>query len=104
MDDDGCTLPITTIQQSIGEIRDGICQDAPDCSDSIVDPVACDFTPWAKARCPVTCQVCTELGIRNDGDDDKVMKCSTLCYRNILSYFKSSFSDITIHFMIPDVL
>ena len=58
LDDEGCTLPVTSMQQTNGDSAGSVCNDAPDCAESIVDPVACDFTPWARDRCPVTCKVC----------------------------------------------
>ena len=57
--------------QESNSISQTTCIDAPDCAESIVDPVACDFTPWASDRCPVTCQVCTESRF---GEDDQVIK------------------------------
>ena len=46
------------------------CVDAPDCAETgIIDPVACDFTPWAYDRCPATCEQCT-LSSRSDNDQE----------------------------------
>ena len=42
------------------------CVDNSDCQElGIVDETACEFTPWAKDRCPLTCGNC-----KQDMDDD----------------------------------
>ena len=36
------------------------CVDREDCKKlGIIDDTSCEFTPWAKDRCPVTCGTCT---------------------------------------------